>query len=138
MSARELVYQILKADPLLTSMGYGGDAVMPSNTVDSPAATLTRWLMIRWGAAEAPVGRDATARPVPMALWAYNRQRDYGPIQTALWRCRELMSPLAGVPCPEGGHLIAADWSFSSEDLWDDTYEAIMRGETYRVVTTRI
>lgn len=136
MSARELVYQILSGDPTLNSLGYND--VFASNTTDDPAAHLERWLSVRWGAAEAPVGRDAVARPIPMGLWAYNRQRDYDPIQRALERCRELLLPLAGVPCPGGGYLVAADWSFSSEDLWDDVYNAVLRGETYRVVTTRL
>ena len=138
MTVRQVVYDILRADPLLNGLGINSDSVFTSFSVDSPASRLERWLMIRWGVAEAPVGRDTSTRPVSMALWAYNRQRDYGPIQQILWRCRDLLLPVANVPLPSGGYLVAADWSFSSEDLYDDVYQAIMRGETYRVIATSI
>lgn len=136
MSVRNLVYELLKNDAQLTAMGYGAGALFTNFTMDSPAARLEKWLTIRWGVADAPVGRDAQARPVNMSLWAYNRQKDYGPIQQALYRARQVLLPVVGMPQPGGGHMVACDWSGTSEDLWDDVYEAIMRGENYRVVTT--
>lgn len=138
MSLRDLMYDLLRNDPPLNGLGFHSDAVFVNFSTDSPASRLQRWIMLRWGVAESPVGRDTTTRPVAMGIWVYNREPDYDPIQRALWRCRDLLLPLANAPCPGGGRLVQADWSFSSEDLKDDAYQAVMRGETYRVIATMI
>ena len=136
------VYELLRADAQLMATGAGSGAaddklaVFPNFTLDSPAAGLTRWMTIRWGSADAPIGRDTQTRPVPMSIWVYDRERDFTNISLALRRVRTLMANIQGMVLPGGSYLTAADWSFSSEDIWDDTYEAVARGETYRVVTS--
>lgn len=142
MSAvREGVWQLLRADATLMAYGAGSGsaddklAIFPNFTLDSPAAGLTRWMTLRWGAADSPVGRDSETRPVPMSVWCYDRERDFTVIGGALGRVRILMKAVQGLALPGSGYLTAADWSFSSEDIWDDTYEAVARGETYRLVT---
>lgn len=143
-AVRNGVYQLLRADATLAALGAGSGssdetlAIFPNFTLDSPAAGLTRWMTIRWGAAESPVGRDSETRPMPMAIWCYDRERDYTNIDAALQRVRALMKAVQGLALPGGGYLVAADWAFSSEDIWDDTYEAVARGETYRIVTNGI
>lgn len=140
-SVRIGVFELLRADTELMDMGAGTGsaddmlAVFPNFTLDSPAAGLTRWMTIRWGAADAPIGRDTQTRPVPMSIWVYDRERDFTNISLALKRVRIIMADIQGMPLPGGGYLTAADWSFSSEDIWDDTYEAVARGETYRLIT---
>jgi len=141
---REGVWNMLRNDTALMALGAGSGssdnslALFPNYTLDSPAAGLTRWMTLRWGAADSPVGRDSETRPMPLAIWMYDRQRDYDTIDTALRRVRAVMKAVQGLALPGGGYLVAADWSFSSEDIWDDTYEAIARGETYRIVTNGI
>lgn len=140
-TVRNGVWQMLRADATLMTLGAGTGtddgklAVFPNFTLDSPAAGLTRWMTIRWGAADAPPGRDTLVRAVPVSFWVYDRERDYGNIGAALRRVNTLMLAVQGMALPGGGYLVAADYSFSSEDIWDDTYEAVARGETYRLVT---
>jgi hypothetical protein len=135
------LYELLRADATLMGLGAGSGtndntlAVFPNFTLDSPAAGLTRWMTIRWGAAEAPIGRDTETRPIPVAIWCYDRERDFELVGAALQRVRVIMKNVQGLALPGGSHLVAADWAFSSEDIWDDTYEAVARGETYRLVT---
>lgn len=138
MSARNLLFDLFKNDPQLNGLGIDASSVYGSQTVDSPAVQQERWLFIRWGVAEMPVGRDTFTRPVPVGLWAYNRQRDYTPIDAILKRCHTLMLTLTGTPCPGGGIFVQADYAFSSEDLYDDAYSAVMRGNTYRAVVTEL
>ena len=138
MSARNLVFNLLKDDPILNGLGINDESLFGSQTVDSPASRITRWVFIRWGVSEAPLGRDTETRPVPMSLWAYNRQRDFTPIDAILLRCRQLLLPLASTPCPGGGFFVQADYAFSSEDLYDDAYQAVMRGDTYRAIITKL
>lgn len=142
MSAvRNGLWQLLRADTTLMALGAGSGsnddklAVFPNFTLDSPAAGLTRWMTIRWGAADSPPGRDTWTRPVPASVWMYDRERDFTNVDAALGRVRTLLRAVQGLALPGGGFLVAADFAFSSEDIWDDTYEAVARGETYRLVT---
>lgn len=142
MSAvRNGLWQMLRGDTQLMALGAGSGsdddklAVFPNFALDSPAAGLTRWMTTRWGAADAPPGSDTWTRAVPVSIWVYDRERDYTVIDQALSRARTLMRAVQGLALPGGGILVAADFAFSSEDIWDDTYEAVARGETFRLVT---
>ncbi len=140
-AARIGLYNLLRSDAVLMALGAGTGSdddlltVFPNYALDSPAAHLTRWVTLRWGAAEAPPGRDTATRPMPVAIWVYDRERDFTNIDSILRRCRTIMAGIQGLPLSGGGHLTAADFSFSSEDIWDDSYAAVARGETYRLVT---
>jgi hypothetical protein len=140
-AVRNGMFALLRQDVQLMALGAGSGstddtfAVFPNFTLDSPAAGLTRWMTIRWGASESPIGRDTNTRPMPVAIWCYDRERDYTIIDAALGRVRTLMRNVQGLALPGGAYLVAADFAFSSEDIWDDTYEAVARGDTYRIVT---
>lgn len=140
-TVRNGVYTLLRGDPELMLWGTNTGSednkllVYPNFVLDSPAAHLTRWVTLRWGAAEPPVGRDSETRAVPLAIWAYDRERDFTAIDAILKRCRTIMMAVQGLALPGGGWLTAADFSFSSEDIYDESYAAIARGETYKLVT---
>lgn len=138
MSARDFIWEMLGDDPILNDKGLSRENLFVNWSGDSPAAHLTRWAAIRWGSAEAPVGRDSQTRPVPVGIWVYDREPHYGWITDVLWRTRVLMLAIAGARIPGGGSILQADWASSSEDLRDDVMEAVLRSETYRIVTDAI
>jgi hypothetical protein len=138
MSARDAIWELLGDDPILNQMGLTRDNLFVNWSGDSPAAFLTNWVALRWGVADAPVGRGSQTRPVVLGVWAYDREPHYTGISDRLWRIRQVMLGIAGYRLPGGGSILQADWSTSSEDLRDDTMEAVLRSETYRIVTDAI
>lgn len=138
MSARDFIWELLGDDPILNQLGLSRSNLFVNWSGDSPAAHFTNWVSIRWGVADSPVGRDSAQRPVALGVWAYDREPHYGNISDRLWRIRQLMLGIAGARIPTGGSIIQADWAFSSEDLQDPTMEAVLRSETYRLVTDAI
>ena len=138
MSVRDFVWELLGDDPLLNQLGLSRDNLFTNWSGDSPAAHYTNWVALRWGVAEAPVGRDAQARAVPLGVWAYDREPHYGNITDRLWRVRAILLSVAGARIPGGGTLVQADWAGSSEDLHDATMGAVLRSEIYRVITDAI
>lgn len=138
MSARDFVWEMLGDDPIMNEMGLTRANLFTNWSGDSPAAHLTNWISLRWGTAEPPVGRDSATRPVALGVWAYDREPQYAGITGRLWRVRQLMLSVAGARIPGGGTLVQADWAESSADLYDDVMQAVLRSETYRVITDAI
>lgn len=139
MSAiRELVYDTIRNDAQLNSLGVRTETVLLSGSVDSPAADFERWMTIRWGAAEPPVGRDAPPRPIAVSFWVYDREKDYAAITAILRRLRTLLDNLAGLRADSASAVIDVAWAFSSEDLYDSDYDAVLRSETYRLVASGV
>lgn len=130
MNVREAVYQALTGDPVLNGMGINTDTVYGGQmTVDSPEAQ--KFVVLRWGQTEVGPGRRPGKGCVEnLAIWAYNRQTDYGPILDILARCRVVLD---GIVASNG--IIQVDFQGSSEDLWDDVWRAITRNHSYRIPT---
>lgn len=136
MSARKKFFDVLAADAELNALGITTASLFPNFAPDSPAADLMRFMVLRWGVAEAPPGRDTTAQPVAVSIWAYDRDKDFGNILAMLRRARAVLAGLVGARTSDVGAVIGVDLAFSSEDLFDETYDAIVRSETYRVVVS--
>lgn len=137
MTLRTTVFDALVTDGTLSTMGLTTENLFPNWVADSPAAEFMKWGVIRWGSAEVPPGRDTTARARVMDFWVYNRERDFDFIDDALGRVRQIMEQLAGMTWP-GGAFFEASFAGCSDDLWDPGYEAVMRYDTYRVVSSGI
>src|SRR5688572_973766 len=122
MSLRNAIYGALSADAELTTLGIVAANVYPNFAPDDPRTLHARWLVIRWGVADRPPGRDTTARTVAMSLWAYDRERDWAGIDAILKRSRVILDGLAGLRFT-GGAVLEVSWQFSSEDLVDEGYD---------------
>ena len=138
MIARDFMWKLIGDDPILNQLGLSRTNLFANWSGDSPASSYRRWAALRWGSAEAPVGRDSQTRAIPLGIWVYDREPDFTWITDVLWRIRKLMLEIAGYRIPGGGSILQADWALSSEDLRDEVMEAILRSETYRVVTDAI
>jgi hypothetical protein len=138
MSLRTAVFEALRTDaPLAVLLNSEADAVLPNFAAVDPASDLARWVILRWGAAESPPGRDTSARAIALTVAAYDREKDYAGIEAILKRCRTVLRSLERSPTGEGGWILdVGDPAFSSEDLYDDAYLAVVRSETYRLVAS--
>lgn len=137
MTLRTVVFNALAGDPALNALGIDVESLYPNHAPDSPAATQMRWAVLRWGVAEPSLGRDTTARPIAMSLWVYDREKDFGDIDAILKRARAVLLAMPLMATGDGS-IIGVDWALSSEDLVDETYDAVVRSETYRVVASGI
>lgn len=123
---RNFVFDLLTADATLNTLGYDADSIYGALMgADSPQDR--RFMVLRWGT-DTPrsPGRDSNIIRTVLTVWAYNRESDYGPIQSALGRIRDILVPIAGVDHGSGWILDVED-NGTSEDLWDDGYSAITR-----------
>lgn len=134
---RQKVWEILTEDPTLNGLGIDASSLFVNHAPDSPAEDLMRFGVLRWGTAEVAPGADTSARPIAMSFWSYDRETDYGNILATLKRVRAVVAGLPGMRFADGA-LLGADFAFSSEDLYDQTYRAVLRSETYRLVASGI
>ena len=123
---RNFVFDLLANDAELNALEYNTNTIYPALMgADSPQER--RFMVLRWGI-ESPrsPGRDSHISRIGLTVWAYNRDSDYGPIQSALGRVRDILVPIVGVDHGSGWILDVED-NGTSEDLWDDGYSAITR-----------
>jgi len=135
MSIRNLVYDALRTDATLNGLGINAGTLYPNFTPDSPSADKLIFAVIRWGTADAPPGRDTTARTVAVTIWVYDRSRSFGNIEPILQRVRTVLRGLEGA-AHTGGAVLGVTYDFSSEDLYDTDYDAVVRNETYSIAAS--
>lgn len=125
VSLREYVFQLLRLDAGLNSLGINESSIFGTNAADSPSANLQRWVIVRWGLEDPPPGRDTTSRRRFISIWAYDRDRDFSAIDPILDRCRAIVYPLKAVHYNgSGGYITEVSDNGYSDDLWDDAYSA--------------
>lgn len=135
MTLRDTVFQALANDTQIKAL-LGAGAVFPNYSIASPANALNRWITLRWGAADAALGRDATARPIPLTLAAYDREPNYLTVDRLLVRSRAILRSLEARSTGDGWVIDVGPPQSSSDDSWDDTYSAVWRSDTYRIVAS--
>jgi hypothetical protein len=128
---RDFLYDILKADQVLGTLGYAGN--LYGAAPDTP--TGQRFMVMRWGNTGVPPQRDMPPRPRTLTVWAYNRERDYGPIEEALKRVCSILLPMEAVNHGSGWVSGVVD-NGSSDDLFDPVYEAATRNWTYTIIAS--
>lgn len=138
---RQAIYDTLRGDIALNGMGVAanGTNLYPNFAADSPAGDPTQQLfvVIQYGATEAPPAPGVSPRALPITLWVYNRQPNFEAINGILLRARVILPALAGTRF-SGGAFLGVDFSFSSSDQYDDVYGAANRSDTYRVVASGV
>lgn len=132
---RNFVYDRLKADVQLNALGYTESGLYGAIMgADSPQER--RFMVLRWGTDTPRVpGRDSRIVRTGLTVWAYNRESDYGPIQSALARVRDILVPTGGSD-HGSGWIIDVEDNGTSEDLWDDGYSAITRNRAFTFTAT--
>lgn len=128
---RTFIFDTLKADATLAALGFT-EELYPSPP-DSPIGN--RFMVLRWGIAGPRAGQNTTVRAQELIVWVYDREPDYGAISDALKTVYGLLIPMAGVDHGSGWILEVSD-NGSSEDLFDPTYEAVMRNWTFTITAS--
>lgn len=140
MTVRELVFATVAGDVTLNGLGFNADTVYANGAPDSPQDR--RFAVLRWGP-EIPALGGARGRVKPTdrdcSLWVYDRDNDYGAINSALKRWCEFMDALSAVKTGQGtydGWVLETAWQGDTDDGWDDIYQANYRSSTYRIVAS--
>jgi len=136
---REYVWNLLRADPQLNSLGINENSLFGTLAADSPSADLQKWMVIRWGLEEAPLHRDTTSRRRFLSVWGYDRRRDFADIDLMLHRARAVLYPLKGINYngSDGWITEVTDNGFS-DDVWDPDYEASTRNWQATIIASGI
>lgn len=125
MQARGALYQLLESDSEL-----GLQAVYATNAVDTPAE---EWFaVIVWGTTLPAYGTTGSDR---VAIWLHDRQKDYGRINRALERLKQLLEATVGLAGADGIVLSVAEWNGESGDLYDGGYDTVTRYAEFSTVS---
>lgn len=136
-SLRDYVWQLLRFDPDLNAMGINASTLFSGGAADSPAANLTKWMAIRWGLEEAPLGRDTTSRRRFLSIWAYERKRDFTEVDRMLYRARQVLYPIKAVNYDSAdGYITEVSDNGFSDDIWDDAFAASTRNWQSTIVAS--
>lgn len=140
MSVRELVFSLTNNDPELNALGLNFNTVYANGAPDSPKERF--WAVIHWGpeTSGAP-GQRGRGRVTERecALWVYNKDWEYAPINAALKRWCALMDAIEAMRTGDetnDGWITQCDWNGDSDDSYDDVYEAYFRSSTYTIVAS--
>lgn len=128
---RTHIYGLLTADAALTALGYTVNTIH-GTAPDTPNAQ--RFMVLRWGSSGPRAGRDTEVRRTVLAVWAYDRERDYTAIAGALRRVCVLLLPITGTH--GNGYIIDVEDNGTSDDLYDPMYEAVMRYWTFTITAS--
>jgi hypothetical protein len=132
MSLRSAVFDLLASDATLAALGINAESLYVFGAVDTPPQR--RFVVLRWG--------DRNPSPVPVAIqtlavWAYDRERDFSPILDVLARVRKLLE--GREPWNVGGGWVCGlTWTGQSPDLMDDVYGAITKNDTYDIAASGV
>lgn len=124
MAARAALQSILEEDTELAL-----EAVYPTNAVDTPMEEF--FAIIQWGPTTKAYGRTGSDR---VTIWFHDKQRDYGRINAALARVKELLPATIHREGGDGETLATAEWNGESQDLADEGYGTITRYADFTVV----
>lgn len=133
MNARAAVFSLLIGDETLMGEGdgqLGVEAVLTSGSVDTPTENF--FIVIRWLETSPTFGQVG---PTLCEIWVHERNtQDYGRIDDALARIKELMLTVVHRDGEDGVTMTVAEWNGDSRDLADEGYGTLTRNSTYTVV----
>lgn len=106
------------------------EAVFPTNSVDTPTE---KWFaVIAWGVTTPAYGTTGSDR---VFIWFHDRNRDYGRINAALLRVKQLLEATLALQGTDGVVLSVAEWNGESQDLRDDGYGTLTRYAEFTTVS---
>jgi hypothetical protein len=127
MAARAALHSLIEDDPTL--LGLGVETVYSSNAVDTPSEEC--FIVVRWDSTEAAfktVGRDRCS------IWVHDKNRDYGRINEALRRIKDLLTDTTHRVGADGWTLTTAEWNGEGPDLLDNGFNTVTRFSDFTVV----
>lgn len=127
MAPRAAVHSLLEEDADLLALGV--ETVYGSNAVDTPDETL--FIVVRWDASTAAFKTRGSDR---CSIWVHDKNRDYGRINAALRRVKDLLTDTTHRVGADGWTLTTAEWNGEGPDLFDGGFNTITRFSDFTVV----
>jgi len=137
MAPRAAVRSLLGTDTELIAMDFSVDNIYSSHALDTPDRDF-RWIVVNWIDEPKAFG---LVGPCLAEIWLYQPKemsRDYGVLDSALVRVRELMCTATHVPGADGWTLSEASWQGDSADLFDDSFQALTKFSRYRIAARNV
>lgn len=130
MAARAALFSLISTDAQIQLLGLSADSIFGSNATDSPRRD-SMFAIIRWEDAPLSGGRSVYIT----SIWYHmpkEIERDYGKIDLAILRTKELMKGVEHLSGGDGWALTAATHLADSPDLYDDGYNSLTRYTQFR------
>lgn len=128
-SLREQVMTALSNGAGLNELGITVDNIFAAESVDTPTLP---FMVIRMGPLERGI---YPANLQNCGLYVYDVPADYTNIDHILQAARSVLLGLIGTGSG-GTWILGSDWFGDSQDLYDDTYQAIMRNGTFVITAS--
>jgi len=128
MAARAAVQSLLQDDTDLLALGV--QTVYASNAVDTPEEDC--FLVVRWESTTAAFKTTGSDR---VSIWAHDKNRDYGRINEALRRIKNLLTEAVHVEGADGWTMTLAEWNGEGPDLLDGGFDTVTRYSDFTVVS---
>lgn len=130
MAARAALATLISTDPQMNMLGIEEENVFGGNATDTPARD-KMFVVCRWE----EVSKSAMMSVYLASVWFHIPQeveRDYGKIDLAILRLKELMRTVEHLVGSDGWSLISASWTGDSADQFDDGYNSLNRYTQFR------
>lgn len=128
---RQAVFGLLTSSPVLQSLGYNGNTIMPNFTPDGPDAQ--RFMVLRWGNTTRGIGQVGR---VLLSIYAYNREPDFAPITDALKEVKVLLPTLTGQKPAIDVAVLDVFYEGDTLDIFDDGYRAHARSTEHTITAS--
>ena len=130
MPSRAAVYSLLDDDAELKGVNIGIQAVLASNSIDSPTERF--FVVIRWEESVKAFKNKGANR---LTVWVHTRDGDYTLVDKALERIKDLLTSTIHRAGADGWTMTLAEWNSDSTDLIDGGFGTLTRNSDYTVVS---
>ena len=131
---RQYIYDKIRTDPIITSLGFDQDSMFNTNDVDTPQ--VRPMMVFRWGASS--VGLDVVNFRT-FQVWVHDEPTDYTLIDTALERVRMVLTSVSGESTGDDDKWVSQiEWTGDSDDLDDDVQRTVTRYSQFNLVGSAV
>lgn len=136
MAARAALTTLISTDPQMNMLGIEASDVFGANATDTPARN-RMFVVCRWE----EVSKSAMMSVYTASVWFHipkDMERDYGKVDLAILRMKELMKSVEHRIGSDGWSLVSASWTGDSPDQYDDGYNSLNRYTQFRCACRNI
>lgn len=136
MAARAAVVALQASDPQLNMLGIDIDVIYGSNSTDTPPRD-RMFVVNKWDDVSSSGGLPVYTT----TIWFHmpkDKELDYGKIDLAILRMKEIMKEAIHVEGADGWALVSATWVADSPDFPDDGYNSLTRYTQFRCACRNI
>lgn len=128
---RSFIYDLLRNDPTLRSLGVASTAVYTGD-VDTPPER--PFLNLRWGVSPI-VPSIAAVGPRQLVVWVHDAPNDYTNIDAIIRQVKTLFLGVVGAR-HSFGYITQIEWNGDSEDGRDNGFDTIFRNTAHTIIGT--